>query len=222
MMRRSPTLPAVLTAVLFLAGPSGLARAAGITYSLVNNTGSPLTEADFTVSPTGILQGPPVTIVDPIPATFNFAPVSQGGQPLQVSLGTSPNPNIKFDGLVFSFVSTQPGYNTQPMPSGDALDFTLNTVSSFTGTPTLTLFDPPKGLSLQVINPSNEGTPAPGSNQSQDTPPPQNTPEPLSVVLWSTLAGASLIRARKLRRAARPTTPGGALPNRWALEAHAS
>lgn len=204
MLRRSPALLAVLTAVLFLAGPTGLARAAGITYSLINNTGSPLNEADFTVAPSGSLQGPPVTIVNPIPSVFNFAPVSQGGHPLQVSLGTSPNPSIKFDGLIFSFVSTQPGYNTQPLPSGDALDFTLNPASGFSGTPALSLFDPPKGLSLKVINPSSGNTPPPPSNNHPDhNPPPQNTPEPLSVVLWSTLAGASLIRARKLRRSAR-------------------
>jgi hypothetical protein len=193
-------LSAVLAAALILAGRTAQVRADGITYSLVNNTGSPLTEADFTVAPTGSLQGPPVTIVDPIPSVFNFAPQSSGGHPLQVSLGTSQDPNTKFDGLVFSFVSNQAGFNTQPLPPGDALDFTLNTSPDFKGTPTLALFQPPNGLSLQVINPSKGGTDTP-SGPTQDTPSPVNTPEPLSVVLWSTLAGAGLVRARKLRRA---------------------
>lgn len=201
MMRRSPTLSAMLMAVLILAGRAAQVRADGITYSLINNTGSPLTEADFTVSPSGALQGPPVNIVDPIPAVFNFASQSSGGHPLQVSLGTSPDPSATFDGLVFSFASTQPGFNTVPLPSGDALNFTLNTASGFSGTPQLALFQPPNGLSLQVINPNNTGG-TPTVSDPGDNTPPANTPEPLSVVLWSTLAGAGLIRARKLRLAA--------------------
>ena len=202
MMRRSPALSAVLAAVLILAGRTAQVSAGGITYSLVNNTGSPLTEADFEVSPPGSLQGPPVTIVDPIPSVFNFAPQSSGGHPLQVSLGTSPDPSSKFDGLVFSFASTQPGFNTQPLPAGDALEFTLNPAAGFKGTPTLALFEPPKGLSLQVINTTQTTGSGDNTTPKSDSPPPVNTPEPLSVVLWSTLAGAGLMRARKLRRAA--------------------
>jgi hypothetical protein len=205
--RRSPAFSAVLAAALVLAGRTAV-TAGGITYSLVNNTGSPLNEADFEVAPTGALQGPPVTIADPIPSVFNFAPTSQGGHPLQVSLGTSPDPKTtNFDGLVFSFVSTQPGYNTTPLPSGDALNFTLNTAPGFTGTPQLSLFDPPSGLALQVINPpSQPSTPAapagPAVSQSSAPSGPVNTPEPLSVLLWSALAGTGLVRARKVRRAA--------------------
>lgn len=208
MMRRSPALSAVLAAVLILSGRAAQVRADGITYALVNHTGSPLTEADFTVSPTGALDGPPVTIVDPIPSVFNFASQSSGGHPLQVSLGTSPDPNSTFDGLVFSFVSSQPGFNTQALPSGDTLNFTLNTAPGFSGTPQLALFQPPNGLSLEVINPNNNNNNNGGGggvtpvNDPGNNTPPANTPEPLSVVLWSTLAGAGLIRARKLRRTA--------------------
>lgn len=197
MMRRSPALSAVLAAVLVLAGRTAPVSAGNIVYSLVNNTGSPLTQADIEVSPAGAVQAPPstLTIVNPIPAGFNFSPASQGGEPLQVALGTSTGAN--FDGLVFTFVSTTPGDNTQPLPSGDSLNFTLNTVAGYTGTPSLTLFDPPSGLSLKVIKPTATSTPTP--NVQTSTPGPTNTPEPLSVVLWSTLAGAGLVRARKLK-----------------------
>ncbi|MDR3635809.1 MAG: hypothetical protein P4L84_18550 [Isosphaeraceae bacterium] len=58
------------------------------------------------------------------------------------------------------------------------------------------------GLTLKVIKPSDNGGGNNDNGHHHGDPPPANTPEPLSVVLWSTLAGAGLMRARKLRRAA--------------------
>jgi hypothetical protein len=212
-MRRCPTLLAVFTAVLTLAARPQPAEADGITtpgtatYSIsipgglpdpgtdVNNVNPSvsLPQVEAQVNPPGGIvpptnpdgtQGSPLTI---LPDSFGFDP-----NHLVVALNNNPktNPTDQKFGLVF--------FNGGLAPN-NLLHFSLSIDKALTTPPTLDVISPtsPSGL---VIKPDPVATTG-GSDPNAPGVPPVNTPEPLSVLVWSGLAGLGLVRARGLRHA---------------------
>ncbi len=210
MMRRCRTLLAAFTAGLMLAGLTARVSADGITtYEVTNNSNSPISVVEFTVTPSGSLaSGPPVnTQIQGTTFQTDPDPSHPGDSlPLQTLVGTPNDPSIHYDLLALAFTGdSSKGYSTAPLEPGQSFHFSLN-LGPGKATPVVALYNPPAGnpyqepagLTFQVIPP-----PQSSSDSHSDTPPPttpSNTPEPLSILLWSTLAGAGLRRVRRLRR----------------------
>jgi len=206
--RRAATL-ALLTAAVFaslaVSGPSR-ALAAGSTnyayYELVNTR--PTTVNDLivtTVAPPNSITPPdaktsPLTILD---GSFGFDPKN-----LQVFL-SPPDPTS--EGMAIQFANGG-------LAPGGTLNFkvSLDPGVSAATVPRLQLQAPDADLKLVSLPPPSPpvaATLAPPVADVPDAPPPPapNTPEPVSIALWSALAGAGLLRARAFRRAHR-AAPG--------------
>lgn len=215
-MRRCPTQLAVFTAVLTWAVGPMLVRADGITtpgtatYSISIPGGLPdpgtdafhvksgvtLPQVEAQVKPPGAIvppsnsngtQGSPLTI---LPDSFGF-----DQNHLVVALNNNPKdkPTDQKFGLVF--------FNGGLAPS-NLLHFSLNVDKALTTPPSLEVISPtnPSGL---LFKPDPTTTATTHSAPSQE-PTSVNIPEPLSVLVWSVLAGFGLVRARG-SRLARPS-----------------
>jgi hypothetical protein len=161
-------------------------------YSLKNTRSSTINDQiGFTVDPSGsVVQGnlsaTPLSVVG---GSTGFNAANLSGVMGQTSNGTQ--------GLVLDFGNESfltPPYNN-PLSAGGVANFKLSLDPSYSlaTTPTLTLQSPYTDLTLTSYTPAFVDA-APGA---------LNTPEPVSLVLWSALAGAGLLRARAFRRSRR-------------------
>lgn len=197
-MHRRLAFSAVLAATFILAGGSSLVRAAGITYQLTNTSPAgtaPVDKVIANVNPPGVIDE----------NTGNVSPLTilKGSTGFdQANLGVSIG-----DGVV---PPGQPGAGTAVqelaltfanggLAPGGVLDFSLKLNSPTANAPQLDLPATATGLKLTEIQPQTATVP-PHSQPEHQTTPPTFTPEPLSLVLWSSLAGAGLLRARGKRR----------------------
>ena len=99
-------------------------------------------------------------------------------------------PPVALSQRALGFLFSGPGFKTD---GSDVLTFTLATDPSYTGpAPTLT---PISGLEYIQVRSLGE---VPAAAQTGGDPV-TNTPEPTTLVLWSALAGAGLVRFRKAR-----------------------
>lgn len=206
-MRRCLTIQAVFTVVLTMAVRPTSVQADGIhsaTYSLTIPGGLPdpgpdvenvtagvtLPQLEAKVVPAGGIvppmlpdgsQGSPLTIESD---SFGF-----DKDHLVVALNNNPqvNPTDQKFGLVF--------FNGG-LAADNLLHFSLNINDALTTPPVLEITSPG----------SLQGTTLTAIAQTPDpvTPPPDNgsvnIPEPMSVLVWSSLAGFGLLRARRQRR----------------------
>lgn len=210
-MRRCLTLLAVFTVVLTLATrptsvqADGITSTATATYSLKVpgglpdpgsdvenvNTGITLPQLEANVIPAGGItpptltdgsQGSPLTIE---PDSYGF-----DKDHLVVALKNDPlvDPTDQKFGMVF--------FNGG-LAADNLLHFTLNINNALTSPPT-----------LQITSPGSlEGVVLTAEKSSLDPPPPPvdqptpTIPEPMSMLVWSALAGFGLFRARGFRRA---------------------
>jgi len=213
-MRRCPTLLAVFTVILALAVRPIPVRADGIdstgtaTYSLkipgglpdpgpdVNHVtaGVALPQLEAAVVPAGGIvppkqsdgtQGTPLTIM---PDSFGF-----DKDKLVVALNNNPkdNPTDQKFGLVF--------FNGG-LAADNLVHFSLSIDKALESSPpTLNITNPASlsgvALRAEVVVPPGKGV-ADSSNAVVST----SIPEPLSILVWSSLAGIGLVRARGLRR----------------------
>lgn len=201
MLRRCPASMLLLSVVATLAVSPTSARAAASSttnygyYELVNNRPTTLTSLVVTnVIPPNAIAPPdastsPLTILD---GSFGFDPKN-----LQVFLSpTDP----KVQGLAINFANGG-------LAPGGTLNFKVSLAPGVAeaSPPQLQLQDPDTDLKLvQLPPPATEvliPDPTPPSTPvSAPTPTVENTPEPVSITLWSALAGAGVLRARSSRR----------------------
>jgi hypothetical protein len=203
-MRRLTPSAAVLATVLWLAACPAPALASRMTataeavngtatFQLVNALGAPSAERALAL----IL--PPETIAPPEPSVspLTILPGSSGFDQdnLKVLLidGISPRTGEEHVGVALGLVFENGGF-----APGGILNFQVSLKPGFQGPLTLDLIAPtPDSVAF------GEGPPPPGGPDGNPPPPPQ-VPEPLSVILWSSLAGLGLIRAHAFRRAQAP------------------
>ncbi|HEX8201229.1 MAG TPA: hypothetical protein VF590_12140, partial [Isosphaeraceae bacterium] len=204
-MRRLSPVAAVLVTVLWWAACPTPALASRMTataeavdgtatFQLVNALGAPTAERALAL----IL--PPETIAPPRPSIspLTILPGSSGFDQdnLKVLLldGVSPRTGEEHDGVALGLVFDNGGF-----APGGVLNFQVSLRPGFQGPLTLDLIAPtPQTLAF------GEGPPPPGGGGTDGGPvPPPGTqvPEPLSVILWSSLAGLGLFRAHAFRRA---------------------
>jgi hypothetical protein len=207
-MPRLTPLAAVLATVLWLVACPAPALASRMTataaavngtatFQLVNALGAPSAERALA------LVLPPETIAPPDPSVspLTILPGSSGFDQdnLKVLLidGISPKTGERHDGLALGLLFEKGG-----LAPGGILNFQVSLKPGFQGPLTLELVEPtPDSVAF------GEGPPPPtdGGSGGGPTPPPgTQVPEPLSVILWSSLASLGLIRARAFRRAHAP------------------
>jgi hypothetical protein len=194
-------MKAAFTAWLGLAGWTVSANAAGlITYQLVNtsNASAPaVTEVVASIIPPGSIAptSPDVSPLSILPGSSGF-----DANNLKVLLGDGTSPTgDPLQALALDFGSG--GF-----ASGGVLNFSLSIDGNFKGlTPQLILPPGTSGLRLSPYTPPPTnptggpgGGPIAGGTTNGGT---TQVPEPLSVVLWSAVAGAALMRSRVFRRA---------------------
>lgn len=210
-MMRCPTILAVLAAVLVLADrptPAGAQSTdsssttpfytqsytltvptGGIPAADVNATPTPPPQFIFDLNPTGAIVAPP----DPANPGKFLNPLST----LSDANGFSPPyvNALKDDGSQFAISFAA------PVTAGDVFKTTLEINSALqSNPPTFVSQAPTAGSNLPIISlvpdavvPIN--TSGSGSTTSQTT----DTPEPLSLLLWSALTGAGVWYAHRLR-----------------------
>ncbi len=199
-MHRHLALSAVLAAALIPAGGSSRVRAAGITYQLTNKTPAGTTPVDkviANVNPPGVIDEntgkvSPLTI---LPGSKGFDQTQLG-----VSIGDGvvpqgqPGAGSPLQALALTF-------SNGGFAPGGVLDFSLKLNSPSANAPQLELPPTATGLELIQVVPPKTLTPTTES-VTPATSSVTNTPEPLSLLLWSTLAGAGVLRARRKRQPA--------------------
>jgi hypothetical protein len=211
---RSPTILAALATVLVLtaqATPAGAQSsdssntpfysqgytltvpAGGIPAVDVNATPTPPPQFIFDLNPTGAIVAPPNS--SPPPVSLN--PLST----LSDSSGFSPSyvDALKDDGSQFaiSFASA--------VAAGDVLHTTLDINSSLqSNPPTFVSEAPAAGSNLPIISLVPDAAAPTSSQTSTTTSQATDTPEPLSVLLWSALTGVGLWYARRRRPVVAP------------------
>jgi hypothetical protein len=210
-MHRCSTFLAVLAVGLAIGlGPCPTpARADTITYRLSTTTGLPVPDKDIdqpqiiaTVTAPGLIV-PPKTADGNEGSPLTILPDSTGFDPSQLVVAlkqdTSAAGQNKQDfGLVF-FGSG--------LAANAMLHFALNVNSALANDPSLLqLTSPTSGFTLTAAPDTDSGTgtgTGTGTNSGTDGGSSPNVPEPLSIVVWSTLAGTGLLRVRAMRRARR-------------------
>ncbi len=190
MTRRCPMIPAVtIAATLVLAGWSAPVRADHLaTYQLTTTTGLPSAGPDANHL---TVDGPQV-IANVVPVGAVVAPEVGGREqtPVQLLLTPPYPPSNGFDqnNLVVSLSSTDPSaqfvglsFANGGLAQNSNLYFGLNISDTVLGSPQVVSQTP--GVNIQ---------PFPLTTSAQ-------TPEPLSLVLWSTVVGAGVWRGRNRR-----------------------
>jgi hypothetical protein len=187
---RRPTVSTWLALLVLALSPSW-ALAGGIASYRLTDTdvagAPPVSTVLMSVVPAGS-----VAPTDPSVSPLTILDGSSGFDPnaLQVFLGSGTTPaGAAFQALKLDFGSA----GLQP---GGRLYFSLNLANSYQGSPPLLI------LPSTVSNIAIESIPNPGGNGSgggSGSPP--NTPEPLPILLWASVGGLGLLRARAFRRA---------------------
>lgn len=200
MMRRRPAPFALLAVACVSIGWPSLAWASTITYELKNTSVAGTTPVDqviANVTPPGLIDTIDTTPPSPY-GPLTILPGSQGfdKNQLLVSVGHGtipqgqPGAGNPYQLLLLTF-------ENGGLAPGGVLDFSLKLNQPGATPPQLELPPTSTGLTIAQIT-SSPTTPV---SQPSNNPPTQNTPEPLSLVLWSALAGAGMLRARRVRLA---------------------
>jgi hypothetical protein len=204
--RTVPPFPALVLAALALAAFAPPTQAADIaTFQLVNTGTTPITQVDLNVVPPGTIV-PPVVGTNPDGSDQTASPLtittgSQGFDKNNLVVLLGNGPGVQDLRLLFGQKETtgpdgktqfQPVLGANGLPSGElepggVLNFSVTLSPTFQGNLHLSLPLTSKGLNIVQYAIDNPGSTA-------------VIPEPLSLVLWSSLAGLSLLHARAYRR----------------------
>ncbi len=224
MMRRCLTPSTMVAAILMLAVPPSPAGAASITSYRLSNTNpagsAPITEVVTYVVPPGAINDKtaesPLTIMN---GSSGFDP-----EALLVAVGNGEVPEGQqnagdpVQGLALTF-------GRDGFAPGGVFNFSLNLNPLIGVAPDLVLLPTsPAGLAIEDVPPTSVdvggdkgvgsgggdvGTGSGGGDAvvpviapggGEGNAPEVQVPEPMSVVIWSVLAGMGLVRARRLRR----------------------
>ena len=220
MLRRCTASLAILTATFALAGGPDPASAASVVSEMTVNgvdTIVPNGTAGSTMYAYYQLTNPRSTAVGTSSTALNDLVVSTVVPPgaiQPINAATSPlsivSGSFGFDQNNLQVFLTPANAAVQKIAllfgngglgSGGTIDFKVSLEAGYNSTtaPMLTLQAPYADLSttapqLLSYTPNVAGGP----------PPPPSTPEPVSLALWSALAGAGMLRARAFRRSRRP------------------
>ncbi|MBV8606575.1 MAG: hypothetical protein JO034_03835 [Singulisphaera sp.] len=233
MIARPLVLTVVSAAALVLAAPPTPGFADNLPtpyYSLKYDpsspTAAPIQQVFFSLSPPGQIaeqKDANGNIANPLIVLKGFDPGSVNGGVLDGTIPAGQPSAGQFQAIGLDFGT--PGF--QP---NSEMDFSLKLKDPSSGSlPTLTLLDPStllkednpqitplaatSGLTLDLVNgtgtgtgsgsSSNSSTPSTPSTLPSRPPVPPTIPEPLSLVIWSALAGLGLMRIKTLRRSRR-------------------
>jgi hypothetical protein len=212
-IRRYPCLLAVLAAALIVSAwavPALADDIGTVDYTLTVSPGTTIANpgqkpSDNTtlgqVVVNGINSGQFPQVVASIDPTNSVVPTQNGSvSPLTILPGSS---GFDPDGLVDSLSTdhTKLGliFFNSGISSGGVLNFALSVDKTVSSTPpVLTSLTPGVSIALEKT-PSSPPTTTPVTGGSN--PVTVNTPEPLSLLVWSALAGLGLVRVRRLRHA---------------------
>lgn len=211
MFRRCTASLALMTAALATAAPAlgaSIVSENGTKYAyyeLVNTRPSPVSDLVLAgvVPPTAIVPPPSAGPSGPNLGPLTIVKGSSGFDANNLPVITSPpgaNPaGIGFDFTTVTDLANPANNHYNPLAAGGVLNFKVSLDPSYnlSNTPSLTLQAPDADLTMFSYTPTAPNA-APGAAT--------NTPEPVSLALWSALAGAGLIRARAFRRARRQAT----------------
>ena len=203
--RRCPTPLAVLAAglALVLGSRPTVSLADTITYKLSTTTGLPVPAADIsqpqivaTVTAPGQIT-PPLLSDGTEGSPLTILSDSTGFDPSQLVVAlkqgvSSSGQNQQDFGLVF-FGSG--------LAANSMLHFALNVNSALANNPSLLQITSPTAGFTLTPDTTTTGTPGGGDTGGSTDHPVQNIPEPLSIIIWSTLTGTGLMRVRAMRRA---------------------
>jgi hypothetical protein len=207
-VKRRPITSLAATAVaaaLVLAASPAPARASGIVggtanYQLTSTSDIPVPNASATAPQVVAEVVPPGTVVPPTQAD------GTAGSPLTI-LNTSSGFDqsqliVALKNGTDSTGATQQLFGLSFFGNGFSksgqLDFSLNLGNSVTTAPQLQSLTP--GVSIVALQTGTGSNATSGSSTSSAVTPQATVPEPMSVVLWSTVAGLGLLRARRLQR----------------------
>jgi hypothetical protein len=204
--RRLPAPPAVAAAalaVLLLVARPTPSSASGLTTYRLTNTGAagtaPVKEIVASVIPPGTIK-PSDPSVSPLTILDGSSGFDQAD--LKVLLGEGQTP----DGDPLQALALQ--FGDEGFAPGGVLNFSLSLDPAFEGDLQLVLPPSTSGLTIDAIQapPVDPGNDPNGGDPNNPPPvdPGTNVPEPLSLLLWSSLAGLGLIRARAFRRSHAP------------------
>ncbi len=184
----------------------------------VGSSNAPTPQILAVVSPVSIVQPP--TSSDSALQIFTDTTGYYIKSPSQLSVGIGNNPN---DGSSITSQALGLSFYGHGLAAGDSLTFSLPFAQSVVGSPPTTIpqftvYDPTTGNPISSIQikydglAPTQGTTATGSSGSTTTsgsgstttggtgPTLAETPEPLSLLVWSALAGVGLWRARSRGR----------------------
>jgi hypothetical protein len=172
-----------LTSASSIATPTGPPPTAGASNVTTPQVVALIDPAGGVVTPAATSTQGPLTI---LPGSQGFS--SSGVYDFLLST-TDQNGN-PLQALGLSFFG-------QGLAAGGVLNFSLNVANAS---------DPPQlvsqttGVSIKLDPTSSTTTGSTSSSSSSSGTPATSTPEPLSLLLWTTLAGAGFLRARAMRR----------------------
>ncbi|WP_422927898.1 hypothetical protein [Singulisphaera sp. PoT] len=208
-MRRRLCFPAVVAAALALSNSTSLLRADTIStasYTLTAPGGlpdpdpnSPSPQVIANVVPTGGVIVPPSSSSNPNSNPLSILSDSHGFDQSQLLVGlkdTGATPDQQLFGLAFNNGGLEPG---------GVLHFTLSIDGALSTPPDLVSLTPGVTITRDQPAPTGPSTPPPTDPPSvpsdpNTNPTPVNTPEPMSVLTWSILAGLGLVRVRAVRK----------------------
>ncbi|MDB5350588.1 MAG: hypothetical protein JWN86_1835 [Planctomycetota bacterium] len=196
------------------AWPAAAVASGMATFQFTNTTGGPVSRADFAILPAGAVKAP-IIGTDPntglpktaSPVTLDTAH-SSGFDTNNFSTALGTGTNVQGLRLLFGQkqviqngqITFQPvtGPNGEPprfLDAGGTVTFALNLDPAFTGT--MSLKSLTNGLAdPKLVPPGSDG----GVDTGTGSPPDMITPEPISLILWSSVAGLGVFGVR--RRAA--------------------
>jgi hypothetical protein len=181
------------------------------TQAIVANAGSPPAPGSTATTPPQVaLEVSPVSVVqppNPSVAALQILSDSTGyynNNASQLSVETINSPS---DGSPVTTQLLGLGFYGQGLPAGASLTFSLPFAQSVVGNPAsnfmpFTALDPSSGNTISSLNSTTGVLTAPGYTLQYDglvstgTVTAQETPEPLSLLVWSILAGLGLWRVR--------------------------
>ncbi len=201
MLRRCIASLALLPAAFIAAALPSSASAASIVtengtkyayYELVNTEAKPVTDLIVT----SVVPPNSVQPLDPTTSPLTIVGGSSGFDPNNLQVFLSPtDPSSQELALQFGNGGLAPG---------GVLNFKVSLEPSYSSAtaPTLTL-QPPGPVDLSPMAPELLSYTPTSVNGAPPATPVTNAPEPVSLALWSALAGVGLLRARAFRRSRR-------------------
>lgn len=196
------------------AWPRAAVAAGMASFQFTNTTGGPVSRADFAILPPGSVKAPIIGIDPSTGLPKTASPVTLDStrssgfdtNNFSTALGTGTNVQglrllfgqkqvIQNGQITFQPVTGPNGESPRFLDAGGTVTFALNLDPAFTGV--LSLKSLTTGLLDPKLVPTGSGG---GIDPGSGTPPDTITPEPISLILWSSVAGLGLLGAR--RRAA--------------------